>query len=356
MERKYAPKYLQEEFTLENIIKALDEGFNVNSYYEFWNKLTFLMQAVKRGKKNIVAYLLENGADVNMTDMGGDTALSYYRYRLGNDTFTNLEEIVHMLLEAGALFFADYKGEMMNVRSEREYKVWLKQQDLDVADMIKLQTNDNAWRASSGLPPSDRWAINEATGQYLNTNAYDFKTKCELFSPENKGLFGRRMKEIDDADIAWRASVGLPPSERLPVRELYARTRPAKNIYELIMIYYNKNVMEILLGTISASSQNYGKFTIDKRITVAQLKKQISLVLKINFKFDLVYLGFHIQGKKTLEDERDISDYGLRNGSKIILSPIREAQVPKSGKRGGRRTRMRRGNKTLRNKTRSRRS
>ena len=65
MEYKYAPKYLQEEFTLENIIKALDEGFNVNSYYEFWNKLTFLMQAVKRGKKNIVAYLLENGVSAS---------------------------------------------------------------------------------------------------------------------------------------------------------------------------------------------------------------------------------------------------------------------------------------------------
>ena len=35
MEYKYAPKYLQEEFTLDNILKALDEGFNVNSYYEF---------------------------------------------------------------------------------------------------------------------------------------------------------------------------------------------------------------------------------------------------------------------------------------------------------------------------------
>ena len=241
---------------------------------------------------------------------------------------------------------------MMNVKSEREYKVWLKQQDLDIEEMIKLQTRDNAWRASRGLPPSDQWTINEATGQYLDINAYDYKTKCDSWSPDNKGLFGRKMKEIDDADIAWRASVGLPPSERLPVRELYGRTRQAKNIYELIMIYYNKNVMEILLGTISASSQNYGKFPIDRRITVAQLKKQISLVLKINFKFDLVYLGFHLQGKKTLEDERDISDYGLRNGSKIILSPIRETTVSKSGKRGGRRTRMRRGNKRLRNKTR----
>jgi len=347
MEYKYAPKYLQEEFTLDNILKALDEGFNVNSYYEFWNKKTFLMQAVIRGKKNIVAYLLENGADVNMTDMGGDTALSYYRYRLGKDTFTNLEEIVHMLLEAGALFFADYKGEMMNVRSEREYKVWLKQQDYDIENMIISQT-----KKSSSYLPDDFWQIDEVTGQYLDYNAWEHKKKLERWYPDEIGLFGKHMKEIDDADIAWRASVGLPPSERLPERELYSRTRAAKNIYELIMIYYNKNVMEILLGTISASSQNYGKFTIDKRITVAQLKKQISLVLKINFKFDLVYLGFHLQGKKTLEDERDISDYGLRNGSKIILSPIRETTVSKSGKRGGRRTRMRRGNKRVGNKTR----
>jgi hypothetical protein len=306
------------------------------------------MQAVKRGKKDIVAYLLENGADVNKTDMSGDTALSYYIYRLGNDSLTNLEEIVHMLLEAGALFLADYKGEMMNVKSEREYKVWLKQQDLDVAEMIKLQTSDRT-RAP------DHWTINEATGQYLDHNAYDYKTKLEIWSPHDKGIFGKRMKEIDDADIAWRASVGLPPSEKLPVRELYSRTRQAKNIYELIMIYYNKNIIEILLGTISASSQNYGKFRIDTRITVAQLKKQIRQVLKIYFKFDLVYLGFHIQGKKTLEDERDISDYGIRNGSKIILSPIRETQVSQSGRRGGRRTRIR-GNKKLRNKTRSKRN
>jgi len=351
MEHKYAPKYLQEEFTLENIIKALDEGFNVNSYYEFWNKLTFLMQAVKIGKEDIVAYLIENGADVNMTDMGGDTALSYYKYALGYRDNINLEQIVHRLLEAGALFLADYKGEMMNVRSEREYKVWLKEQDTTVRENIISQTK----KFNRYFPP-DFFTINEATGQYLDYEAHEYKTKLDMFFPKEIGFFGKDMKEIDDADIAWRASVGLPPSERLPVRELYGRTRQAKNIYELIMIYYNKNVMEILLGTISASSQNYGKFTIDKRITVAQLKKQISLVLKIYFKFDLVYLGFHIQGKKTLEDERDISDYGLRNGSKIILSPIREAQVPKSGKRGGRRTRMRRGNKTLRNKTRSRRN
>jgi hypothetical protein len=76
-------------------------------------------------------------------------------------------------------------------------------------------------------------------------------------------------------------------------------------------------------------------------MSVYELKKIIQYFFNYDVKFDLVYPAFHIAGKKTLDDDRVLSDYGVRNGSRLIISLRIQ-----SGYSGGTRRSKRKGRKT----------
>jgi hypothetical protein len=155
-----------------------------------------------------------------------------------------------------------------------------------------------------------------------------------------------KIKAEDDANAAWRASVGLPPSEPVAVREYPPTMRRAKNIRDLIRLYVVRYVREIKLGTMAAAADKDSIIYVDTRMPVYELKKIIQYFFQYDFKYDLVYPGFHLAGKKTLDDERSLSDYGIRNGSRLIVAP----KIQTGYRVGGRSRRQRRNkNKTRRN-------
>ena len=81
---------------------------------------------------------------------------------------------------------------------------------------------------------------------------------------------------------------------------------------------------------------------------VYELKKIIQYFFQYEVKFDLVYPAFHLAGKKTLDDDRALSDYGIRNGSRLIVS-LRVQSGYRGGTRRSKRRSMRRNKKTRRN-------
>ena len=331
-----APVNLMRNFSLETVQRAIENGRDINEQ-DTDQGSTLLMEAVARGKEDVVGYLLDSGADVNIQDHDGVTALGYYKdaiYKEGN-----LEKIVQMLLEVGALFLPDNNGKMINVMSE------------DLYDELSSQMAYNA----SNSPYSYRSNEN----QYGNSTPTLGRIRREM-TEENRAMqraeqqemanrFLARQRAENNANTAWRASVGLPPSEREGTRQYpFNETRRAKNIRDLIRLYISQFVREIKLGSIAASANKDKTIFVDIRMPVYELKKIIQYFFQYEVKFDLVYPAFHLAGKKTLDDDRALSDYGIRNGSRLIVS-LRVQSGYRGGTRRSKRRSMRRNKKTRRN-------
>jgi hypothetical protein len=324
-----APVNLMRNFTLETVRAAIENGRDINEQDNYQGS-TLLMEAVARGKEDIVEFLLDNGANVNIQDHDGVTALGYYKdaiYKEGN-----LEKIVQMLLEVGAWFLPDNNGHMINVMSEELY------------DELK---SDAAYRNASNSP----YSYGSYENQYGNSTPTLGRIRQEM-REENRAIqraeqqaianrYAAKIKDENNANMAWRTSVGLSPSEREVTRENPPTTRRAKNIRDLIRLYVGQFVREIKLGSMSAAANKDKRIFVDIRMPVFELKKIIQYFFQYDVKFDLVYPAFHLAGKKTLDDDRALSDYGLRNGSRLIISLRIQ-----SGYRGGTRRSKRRSKKT----------
>jgi len=329
-----APVNIMRSFTVDSVRRFLENGNDINNQ-DNDDGSTLLMEAVARGKEDVVEFLLDNGADVNIQDADGITALGYYKSAIHKDG--NLEKIVQMILEAGALFLPDNDGQMINVMSENLY-------DELVSEL--------AYRNAYNSPYSYRSYEN----QYGNSSPTLGRIRREM-TEENRARerdeqqaianrYTAKIKAENNANATWRASVGLPPSEKEATREYPPTTRRAKNIRDLIRLYISQFVREIKLGSMSAAPNNDKTIYVDTRMTVYELKKIIQYFFQYDVKFELVYPGFHLAGKKTLDDDRVLSDYGVRNGSRLIIAPKIQ-----SGYRGGTRRskKQRRNKKTRRN-------
>lgn len=326
-----APVNLMRNFSLETVRRAIENGRDINEQ-DTDQGSTLLMEAVARGKEDVVGYLLDNGADVNIQDHDGVTALGYYKDAIYKDG--NVEKIVQMLLEVGAWFLPDNAGQMINVMSENLYDELSSQMAYNASNSpYSYRSNENQYGNSTPTlgrirrEMTEENRARERAEQQAIANRYTAKVKAE-----------------NNANTAWRASVGLPPSEREATRENPPTTRRAKNIRDLIRLYISQFVREIKLGSIAASPNRDKTIFVDIRMPVYELKKIIQYFFQYEVKFDLVYPAFHLAGKKTLDDDRALSDYGIRNGSRLIIS----LRV-QSGYRGGTRRSKRKGRKTRRN-------
>jgi hypothetical protein len=304
-----APVNLMRSFTLETVQRAIVNGRDINEQ-DTDQGSTLLMEAVARGKEDVVGYLLDNGADVNIQDHDGVTALGYYKDAIYKDG--NLEKIVQMLLEVGAWFLPDNNGQMINVMSEDLYD--------ELASELAYR---NAYNSPYSHGSNNRYEYGNSTPTLGRIRREITEENRAMQRAEQKAIANRyvaKVKAENNANAAWRASVGLPPSEREGTREYPPTTRRAKNIRDLIRLYIAQYVREIKLGSIAASANRDKTIFVDIRMPVFELKKIIQYFFQYDVKFDLVYPGFHLAGKKTLDDERTLSDYGVRNGSRLIIS------------------------------------
>ena len=326
-----APVNLMRNFSLETVQRAIENGRDINEQDNDQGS-TLLMEAVARGKEDVVGYLLDNGADVNIQDHDGVTALGYYKDAIYKDG--NIEKIVQMILEVGALFLPDNAGQMINVMSENLYDELSSQMAYNASNS-PYSYGSNRYEYGNNSP-----SLGRIRQEMREENRA--RERAEQQAIANRFL--ARQRAENNANTAWRVSVGLPPSEREVTREYPPTTRRAKNIRDLIRLYIGRFVREIKLGSIAAPANKDKTIFVDVRMRVYELKKIIQYFFQYEVKFDLVYPGFHLPGKKVMEDDRALSDYGIRNGSRLIVS----LRV-QSGYRGGTRRSKRKGRKTRRN-------
>lgn len=336
-----APVNLMRNFSLETVQRAIENGRDINEQDSDQGS-TLLMEAVARGKEDVVGYLLDNGADVNIQDHDGVTALGYYKDAIYKDG--NVEKIVQMLLEVGAWFLPDNAGQMINVMSENLYD-----------EMASELAYRNAYNSPYSHGSNNRYEYGNSTptlGRIRREITEENRAREQAEQKEMANRYLAKEKAENNANAAWRASVGLPPSEREGTREYPPTTRRAKNIRDLIRLYISQFVREIKLGSIAAAANKDKTIFVDIRMPVYELKKIIQYFFQYDVKFDLVYPGFHLAGKKVMEDDRALSDYGIRNGSRLIVS-LRVQSGFRGGtrrsKRQSKRQSMRRNKKTRRN-------
>ena len=68
-------KDMSEKIKLAKLDMLVKLGVDVNAKEKSWWEKTALMKASEKGHKEVVEFLVFNGADVNAWDISGDTAL-----------------------------------------------------------------------------------------------------------------------------------------------------------------------------------------------------------------------------------------------------------------------------------------
>jgi len=307
------PVNLMRNFTLENVTRAIEEGRDINEV-DPEDGMTLLMEAVSRGKEDIVEYLVNQGADLNIFDHGGHTALLYYENAIFKEG--NPEKIVQMLLRAGALLLPNNDGIM-------PLSVAIDDYEKRAEEFQRYLYNSNS--DNSDYHPSYRHA--SGPGRIISNVERNYQAKINA----EKAALG-----------AWRAAAGLSP---LPSDAIEWKEHPRillryRNIRDLIQRHTDRNVISIKLSSI-LSAQPVGEMQVDINTPVYILKPIIVFFFRFDFKFDLLVPSF---GNRIMDDERAVSDYGIRNGGRLIISPrIRSGFL---GMGGTRRSKRQRRNKT----------
>ena len=94
------------EGNLKEIKKMIKEGVDINTYSESYNCTALMLASVIKGNEEVVKVLLENGADVNISNINGWTALMLA------SKYNPNEEIIQGMIEKGAdVSKKNYKGE-----------------------------------------------------------------------------------------------------------------------------------------------------------------------------------------------------------------------------------------------------
>ena len=307
------PVNLMRNFTLENVTRAIEEGRDINEV-DPEDGMTLLMEAVSRGKEDIVEYLVNQGADLNIFDHGGHTALLYYENAIAKEG--NPEKIVQMLLRAGALLLPNNDGKMpLSVaiddyeKRAEEFQAYLYNSNSDNSDY------HGSYRHASG------------PGRIISNVERNYQAKINA----EKATTG-----------AWRAAAGLSllPSDAIEWQEHPRILLRYRNIRDLIQRHTDRNVISINLSSI-LSAQPVGEMQVDINTPVYILKPIIVFFFKFDFKFDLLVPSF---GNRIMDDERAVSDYGIHNGGRLIISPRIRSGFLRMG--GTRRSKRQRRNKT----------
>jgi hypothetical protein len=258
-------------------LRKREEGFDIDGYY-FSQGGTLLYKAIWESNEPLVDFLLDNGANTN-TIIDGNNA--FYPATLELDIpFT----IFKKLIDAGTWVLPFFPS---------------KKTVLDVMLLIKPQLEDEIDGLQYELQEEE-----ELYQQYLNNNNYS--------SNNTNNSYGR-----------WRGG-GRKQKGGMTLNEIYLQKRQQlASILEKIaaiqpVVDTNVRAMKIdFLGSPRSEDLSF-----DMRAPVKELSIHIYNFFMDNtdpLNFKLVMPSFHLKNKRVLDDERALSDYGIRNGTKIVV-------------------------------------
>ena len=262
----------------------LFETYDINGIY-FEEYGTFLNLAVSKTNKKVVEFLLDNGADVNKM-FDGNNVLIFTKPVSRKDV-----EIFKILIERGAWILPFYPSNRTVIQNLED---------------LQYTTENALSELERDLEYYDeydrRLANNDENLSYVNTIAETEKTQSEI-------VYNQEVLETVQKEI------------------------------EIIRPIFEQNVRKLKVK-FSGSDREEELF-FDVRAPVSTLVNHIfNFFMGGSGDMDLVVPSFHLKNKRVMNKSRSVSDYGLRDGSVVVVVPkIASARHWE----GGRATRKRKG-------------
>ena len=101
----------------KKVITYLEKGAYINAKHTWNNYRQPLLEAALHGHSEIIEILLDKGADVNITDNNGNTALMVlinYRYRIPTkQVYEKQMEIIEILLAKNGMRYPLFRKQLM---------------------------------------------------------------------------------------------------------------------------------------------------------------------------------------------------------------------------------------------------
>ena len=266
--------------------------YDVNGLY-FEEYGTFLNLAVSKTNKKAVEFLLDNGADVNKM-FDGNNVLIFTKPESRKDV-----EIFQMLLDRGAWilpFFPSNRTVVQNLE-DLQYKTENILSELERDIEFYDEYNYRQRRGDESLG-------------YINVVTEAERTQSEI-------VYNQEVLETVQKEI------------------------------EIVRPIFEQNVRKLKVRF--SGSEREEDFLFDIRAPVSYLRDHIFNFFMGGYgDIDLVIPSFHLKNKRVMNKTRAVSDYGLRDGSVVVVVP----KVASARHWEGGRTRKRkgRGRKTRRSR------
>ena len=248
-----------QEGNLKKLQKHIDEGFDVNYLLNYYPPLPLLYHYVLQKDIPIIKFLLDNGANPNFLP-SGNNAFYYTGFNNEKDV-----EIVKILAENKTWFLPFWNSKMTIIESLEYNEAGIEQQ------LQNINYHNFIWQQSSYNSNSN-----------YNSNRYYGGGKSEADLQEE---YETIRKQID-----------------------YLRPLKEKYVKKLQIHFLGSDRVEPL--------------EIDERADIQTLKNLIRnffLPKLYDDDFDLLMPSFHLKNKKIMELDRALSDYGVKNETKISV-------------------------------------
>lgn len=229
--------------------------------------------------------LLNAGFDINGVYFENGTFL-YQAIAEGN------YEIVHFLLEHGAnpnlYFYGMNSLSFLNFTSRRDVLI------------LEELLNAGAWLLPMNTYQQTLMEVLDAHEYQLEETLGTYEDAYEAYT-ESGNVDEEKDDEFQSYIIKFKRELSI-------VRDMISMVRPLAET----------NLLKLMVEVSGTSSEM--EVPIDKRATVFTLKSILNqFYFDDSLLFDLVYPAFHLKDKRILEDDRALSDYGLRTGSKVSI-------------------------------------
>lgn len=248
-----------------NKVIPLFEQYDVNGMY-FEEYGTFLNLAVSKKNKKAVEFLLDNGADVNKMFDGNNVL--YFTIPVNMKDV----EIFQMLLDRGAWILPFYPANHTIIRILEDIQYNTEKILSDLERDLEFYDEYNYRQRHD----------DESLG-YMNVETETERTQSEI-------LYNQEILEAVQKEI------------------------------EIVRPVFEQNVRKLKLKF--SGSEREGDFFFDIRAPVSILITHIfNFFIPGSGDFDLVVPSFHLKNKRLMNKSRAVGDYGLRDGSVVVVVP-----------------------------------
>lgn len=283
---------LLKEGKTSEFLKKIEEGFDIDGFY-FSEVGTFLYKAVYSNDVNVVEFLLENGANPN-TIYNGNNAF----YFLGFQTKKHIESL-RKLIDSGIWILPFFTS---------------KKTIIDSLEDNEAMTEEVLERLDEDIRVEEEyleWANYNSDSNRRNRNRYGYGYYNRGGGSQRKKVTsGGSLQQMQDDYVRLQTQLDV-------IREQITILRPIAE----------KHVRKLKIAF--SGSDREEELQYDNRANVRVFEIHIYNFFMDNTQpanFQLIMPSFHLKNKRVMDSERALSDYGVRDGTKLVVTPILQSQ------------------------------